>query len=96
MAISYNTTLVLQALAAGAGYGFEVMRVTGLPSGTVYPILRRLEASGLVRSEWEDSGAAHGDGRPARRYYEATAEGRVALSESLERLRSHRRLLAGH
>jgi hypothetical protein len=50
--ISYNAALVLQALGRGFGYGFDVMRTTELPSGTVYPLLRRLEDAGLVRSRW--------------------------------------------
>ena len=93
MRIGYHTTLVLQAMAGGARYGFDIMRVTGLASGTVYPILRRLEASGMVESEWEPDGPAHEERRPARRYYEPTAAGRAALAESLERLRAQRGLL---
>lgn len=84
--ISYNATLVLQALTQGHRYGFEIMRVVSLPSGTVYPLLRRLEAAALVRSRWENEEAAHGDRRPARRYYDATDAGRAALVESKERI----------
>lgn len=84
--LSYNATLVLQALTEGYAYGFDIMRVAHLPSGTVYPLLRRLEATGLVESSWEDAEAAHEDGRPARRYYRATAAGRSALAEARERL----------
>ena len=73
--LSYNGALVVQAMAQGHKYGFEIMRVTALKSGTVYPLLRRLEASGLVQSNWENKAEAFDDGRPARRYYEPTAEG---------------------
>jgi DNA-binding PadR family transcriptional regulator len=90
--LSYSAALVLQALAQGFGYGFEVMRATRLPSGTVYPLLRRLEATGLVRSRWEDTTEAHADARPARRYYEATATGATALAEARERLAFQRAL----
>ncbi len=90
--LSYNATLVLQALSQGLGYGFEIMRATHLPSGTVYPLLRRLEASELVDSSWEDAATAHNEGRPPRRYYQATAEGRVALAEARERIRSQQAL----
>ena len=90
--LSYNGALVLQALEQGHRYGFEIMRVTRLKSGTVYPLLRRLEAAGLVVSQWEDEGAAHGDGRPARRYYVATAEGERALGDALERIHAQRQL----
>ena len=93
--LSYNGALVLQAMARGIGYGFEIMRVTGLPSGTVYPLLRRLEAGGLAQSHWEQDHELAGEGRPRRRYYETTSAGRVALAEGLERIRSQRRLLDG-
>lgn len=43
MKITPATTLVLQALAHDAGHGFDIIDKTSLPSGTVYPILRRLE-----------------------------------------------------
>jgi DNA-binding MarR family transcriptional regulator len=90
--ISYNAALVLQALAQGHAYGFDVMRVTGLPSGTVYPLLRRLEAAGMVASRWEDSSDAHADARPARRYYEPTSTGASALAAARERLAFQRAL----
>lgn len=89
--LSYNAALVLQALARGHRYGFEVMSVTALPSGTVYPLLRRLEASELVESSWEDADPAEA-GRPRRRYYELTAAGRAALSEARERIATQQRL----
>lgn len=76
---------MLQALARGVGYGFDIMDFTGLPSGTTYPILRRFEVERLVRSRWEDGRSAAREGRPARRYYELTAAGRKALGAALER-----------
>lgn len=84
--LSYNGAVVLQALAQGLGYGFEIMRAAHLPSGTVYPLLRRMEAAGYVASRWEDADRAHDEGRPPRRYYQATAEGRAALAEARERV----------
>ena len=41
--LSYTMALTLQAIENGYGYGFDIMAVTGLASGTVYPALRRLE-----------------------------------------------------
>lgn len=79
---------MLQALADGAGYGFDVIDVTGLPSGTVYPALGRLERDGYVRSSWEDERAAHLEGRPARRYYRVTSAGVRALGEALDYYRA--------
>lgn len=93
--ISYNATLVLQALASGYAYGFDIMRVTHLASGTIYPLLRRLEASGMVASSWEDLEEAHEEGRPPRRYYEATPQGRAALVEARKRLEAQQ-MLFGH
>lgn len=85
-ALSWNGALVLQAMTQGHGYGFEIMGVTSLPSGSVYPLLRRLEAAGLVCSQWEDEEGAHAEGRPARRYYEALDRGREALAAARERI----------
>jgi DNA-binding PadR family transcriptional regulator len=70
---------VLNAIASGAEYGFDIIEATGLASGTVYPALTRHERDGYVRSSWEDPVRAHRDRRPPRRYYRVTAEGRRAL-----------------
>ncbi len=79
MRLTDATVLVLRALMAGHHHGFDIMAATGLPSGTVYPILRRLDAGGVVRSRWEQDGVARREQRPPRRYYELTAGGaRVA------------------
>jgi PadR family transcriptional regulator PadR len=85
--LSLSATVVLQAVANGYGYGFDVMDATGLPSGTVYPALRRMEASGLVRSKWESAAAAQREQRPARKYYDVTRSGQLALAEAVERYR---------
>jgi DNA-binding PadR family transcriptional regulator len=90
--LSHNAAVVLQALAQGYGYGFEIMRAAHLASGTVYPLLRRLEAAGLVESRWEDAGRAHDEGRPPRRYYSATGRGRAALADARERVRAQQML----
>ena len=92
-ALAYHPTLVLAALAQGAGYGLEVMDATGLSSGTVYPALRRLEAEGLVSGDWEQAEGAHREGRPARRYYRITPKGEEALGPALERIRAQQRVL---
>jgi DNA-binding PadR family transcriptional regulator len=77
--------LVLQALANGHRYGFDVMDATGLPSGTVYPALRRLERQGFVKARWEKDSVARRKQRPARRNYELTEAGEAALAEALKR-----------
>ena len=75
-------------MANGHRYGFDLMEATGLASGTVYPVLSRLERDGLVRSSWEDEGRAADEGRPARRYYQVTGEGSVALRAAVQTLSS--------
>ena len=82
--ITIPTALILQAIDNGFAFGFDVMRVTGLPSGTVYPALRRLENEGLVRSRWEAEEQAHAEGRPARKDYEITPRGRRLLAQRVE------------
>jgi PadR family transcriptional regulator, regulatory protein PadR len=86
--LTYPTALVLQALLQGYHHGFDIMDATGLPSGTVYPILRRLDAEGCVRSQWEREGQARKEQRPARRYYELTSHGRRAAAEAIGRYQS--------
>jgi DNA-binding PadR family transcriptional regulator len=88
--VTYPTALVLEAIAAGVHHGFDIMDATSLPSGSVYPILRRLEHEGLVRSRWEKHEIAQREGRPPRRYYEVERAG-VAW---LETARGRFRLLA--
>ncbi len=90
--ITYPSACVLQALAKGSSYGFDIMDFTGLPSGTVYPILRRIEEHGLVRSKWEAERDALLDGRPRRRNYELTAAGKRVLATAIERFALQRRL----
>jgi PadR family transcriptional regulator, regulatory protein PadR len=87
MRLTYPTTLVLHALLQGHHHGFDIMDATGLPSGTVYPILRRLDAEGCVRSRWEKDGEARKEQRPPRRYYELTSPGRQLATEAAERYR---------
>ena len=83
--LTYSTAIVLQAVAKGYEHGFDIMDLTGLASGTVYPILRRLERRGLVRSEWEDEVVARAEARPQRRCYEITGAGKKVLSEVADR-----------
>jgi len=83
--IGFATAQIFRALGQGSRFGLDIMRETGLPSGTVYPTLTRAEASGLVRGRWEARAAALADGRPRRRYYELTTAGKAALADALER-----------
>lgn len=92
--LSYTTALILQALANGYQYGFDIIDVTGLPSGTVYPALRRFEDTGLVTSRWEAEKVAESEQRSPRRYYELTKYGYEALAEALNRYRALEKMFA--
>lgn len=70
--MTYASAMVLQALDRGSRHGFDIIDATRLRSGTVYPLLRRFEDAGLVRSEWEDVEIARRENRPPRKYYELT------------------------
>jgi len=83
--LSHTAALILQAVQAGDGYGFSVMVLTGLPSGTVYPAMRRLERDGLVRSQWERQSIADAGQRPPRKYYKLTQVGQATLGASQRR-----------
>lgn len=88
--MTYPTAVVLQALDGGLRYGFDIAEATGLRGGTVYPILRRLEDAGVVRSKWEAIQISRKQGRPPRKYYTvapsaaeliATARARYPLAQ---------------
>ena len=83
--LSHTAALILQALDAGFVYGFSIMEMTGLPSGTVYPAMRRLEGDELIRSSWERQSIADAEQRPARKYYKLTAAGKTTLEASRKR-----------
>jgi DNA-binding PadR family transcriptional regulator len=83
--LSHTAAMVLQAIQAGDGYGFSVMEMTGLPSGTVYPAMRRMERDGLIRSQWEKQSIADTEQRPPRKYYRLTKSGEATLEASQKR-----------
>lgn len=83
--LSHTAAMILQAIHGGYKYGFSIMEMTGLPSGTVYPAMRRLESDGLIRSQWERQSIADAEQRPARKYYKLTATGISSLEASRKR-----------
>ena len=85
--ITYTSAVILQAVANGYLYGFDIIDITGVPGGTVYPALRRLEDAEYLTSEWEEQSIAQSEPRPARKYYELTDEGREVLAEAVKRYR---------
>lgn len=86
--LSLSAVAVLDAIARGFRHGFDIMDATRLPSGTVYPILGRLERDGYVRSRWESQAVAAREKRPPRRYYDVTAAGAKVLAGSIEHYRT--------
>ena len=85
--LTYSTTVILQAVASGYLYGFDIIDITGAPGGTVYPALRRLEEAGYLVSKWEKQSISQAAPRPARKYYKLTRAGRDALAEAVKRYR---------
>jgi len=78
--ISPETHLVLESFFVRATdwrYGYELSRETGLKSGTLYPILMRLEKHKLLEARW----VAAGDGVPPRHTYRLTPNG-LELAQS--------------
>jgi DNA-binding PadR family transcriptional regulator len=86
--LAFGPVAVLHAVADGNRFGFDIMDVTGLTSGTVYPALDRLESLGYLSSKWEDARAARREKRPARRYFDLTSAGADALAEALTRYKN--------
>src|SRR5437762_81948 len=63
-------------------YGFDLAKATGLKSGSLYPLLIRLEEAGWLESFWEEE--ADKTSRPRRRYYRLTALGEARASQLLQ------------
>ena len=83
--MTQTTQAVLRVLLADPHadvYGLEIGTSTGLPSGTIHPILARLENLGWVRSDWEDIDPK-AEGRPRRRSYRISDEGLAAARQAL-------------
>jgi DNA-binding PadR family transcriptional regulator len=91
--LTFQTLQVLRALLddpAGEHYGLEISKESGLPTGSIYPILTRLEVAGLATSAWEDIDEAIAK-RRRRRYYRLTSDG---LEFARDELTSAARALA--
>ncbi len=81
---SRQMLLLLEALAERTQqwrHGYDLMKQTGLSSGTLYPLLMRMADKGLVEAEWREAARP---GRPARHAYRLTAAG-IALARESER-----------
>jgi DNA-binding PadR family transcriptional regulator len=78
--VTRPTLEILAALLAAKSkvWGLELVRQTGLKTGTVYPILARLETFGWIQSSWEVNQKHKG---PRRRLWQLTEDGEVRASE---------------
>src|SRR4026208_2343187 len=85
--LTYSTAVILQAVANGYLYGFDIVDITGMPGGTVYPALRRLEEAGYLTWRGDKARVARAERRPRRKYYELTRSGREALADAIKRYR---------
>ena len=85
--VSLAAATILNAIANGFSFGFDIVDITGMPGGTVYPALRRLEEAGYLTSEWEKQRVAQSELRPRRKYYEITESGREVLAAAVKRYR---------
>ncbi|WP_146687444.1 PadR family transcriptional regulator [Bradyrhizobium canariense] len=86
--LTQQTLKVLGAMMAGRTSelsGADIAKVVQLPSGTLYPILYRLEEFGWLVSRWEVGDPAS-LGRPRRRYYRISAEGAKRIRELVREL----------
>lgn len=83
-ALSNHARILLAALLEARqrwSHGYELASLTGIQSGTLYPLLIRLEAQGFLKAEWQQPAAS---GRPPRHAYRLTAAGeRLARAEAL-------------
>jgi PadR family transcriptional regulator PadR len=80
------TIAVLTALVQHAEpcWGLAVIKASGRPAGSVYPILERLETAGWITSKWEEDSSRPG---PRRRYYEVTEDGDAAARAAIASFR---------
>src|SRR5580704_17380277 len=69
-------------------YGYDMMKADGLKSGTLYPLLGRLEEEKLVTSTWD---TPQEDGQRPRKYYRLTAKGAEVARLELAQISAGRR-----
>ena len=94
MRLTHSLVRVVLALAEdsfGEHYGYDLSRKAQVRSGVMYPILRRMLEEGWLTDGWQDPRDANG--RPARRYYSLTDEGRRQVGAVLEAAREDVRFL---
>ena len=85
--ITEATVAVLEVLSHSDEpcWGLLIIKSSGRPAGSVYPILDRLESAGWVTSSWENDATRSG---PRRRYYELTQGGASAAVAAIRKVRA--------
>lgn len=74
-----QVAIALMADASGRHWGYELSKQSGVRSGVMYPLLRRMLDEGWLADGWEDQAQTGRAKRPPRRYYELTDAGKAAL-----------------
>ena len=98
--MTLQTQAVLRALLVKPAeelYGLQLCALAELPSGTIHPILARLESAGWLDSRWEETNPSEA-GRPRRRYYRLNPDGaerRIALAAASAKRSALRALRPG-
>lgn len=81
-----QTIAVLRVLLedpTASRYGLDIARQSGIKTGTLHPMLARLQAAGLIESFWEDPADHEVQGRPRRRYYRLTGHGATLARQAV-------------
>jgi PadR family transcriptional regulator PadR len=84
-------TVALMSDPGGYHHGYELSRASGIRSGVMYPVLKRMLDEGWLADGWEDQAVASREKRPPRRYYEVTAKGRAELGALVAQARTDAR-----
>jgi PadR family transcriptional regulator PadR len=84
-ALSPQALAIVAALSSADDWrhGYDLMAQAGVKSGTLYPLLMRLESQGLLEARWVESPQA---GRPPRHVYRLTEAGRAWVTSLAEPL----------
>jgi PadR family transcriptional regulator PadR len=74
-----QVAIALMADASGRHWGYDLSKRSGVRSGVMYPLLRKMLEQGWLADGWEDQPQTGRAKRPPRRYYELTDKGKAAL-----------------
>lgn len=83
----------LMSAPGGRHWGYELSRQSGIRSGVMYPVLKRMLDEGWLADGWEDQAEPGREKRPPRRYYKVTDLGRSELGALVARARADGKLV---